>query len=122
MEALNERRRQVVECRKQGMTLEATGALCGMCVHTVHGIWKSYCEGGMEAIVVNKTGRPVGKGRRLTSEQERDAQKVIADRTPDQLKSPYALWSRQAVREIIERRYERKLSVGAVGLYLRRRG
>jgi hypothetical protein len=34
---------------------------------------------------------PQGKGRTLTSEQERDAQKLIMDKTPNQLKLPYAL-------------------------------
>jgi len=104
------------------MTQESAGELCGMSVVTVWKIQKLHARGGLKAIVVRKTGRPVGKGRRLTSEQERDAQKVIADRTPDQLKLPYALWNRQAVRQMIEKRYERKLSVRAVGLYLERWG
>jgi hypothetical protein len=34
----------------------------------------------------------------------------------------YALWNRQAVRELIERRYERKLAVRTIGLYLKRWG
>ena len=122
MEALNERRRQVVECLNRGMTQKEAAALCGMSVVTVWKIQKRYEQGGFKAIVVNKTGRPVGRGRRLTSEQERDAQKVIADRTPDQLKLPYALWNRQAVREMIEKRYARKLAVRTVGLYLERWG
>ncbi len=61
--------------------------------------------------MVQAPGRPKGKGRVRTKEQERDAQKVIADRTPDQLKVPYALWARQAVRELVERRYGRKRAV-----------
>ena len=71
---------------------------------------------------MQKTGRPPGLGRILTSEQEKEAQRLIRDRTPDQLKMPYALWNRQAVRELIERRYGRKLPVRSVGKYLKRWG
>ena len=90
----------------------------GDCVDGAEAVRPRWSEGHW----VHNTGRPVGKGIRLTTEPERDAQKVITDRTPDQLKLPYALWNRQAVREMIERRYERKLSVRAVGLYLERWG
>ena len=119
---LNERRRQVVACLNKGMTQQATGALCGMSEVTVRKIKKSYAAGGLKAVLVKPPGRPEGKGRTLTTEQERDARKVIEDRTPDQLKLPYALWTRQAVREMVERRYARKLAIRTVGNYLKRWG
>lgn len=122
LEALNERRRQVVECRRRGMTQKEVSALCGMSTVSVGKIDRLYKQGGWKAVEVVKDGRPQGKGRTLTSEQERDAQKLIMDKTPDQLKLPYALWNRQAVREMIERRYHRKLSVRSVGNYLKRWG
>ncbi|MBS1942524.1 MAG: IS630 family transposase [Bacteroidetes bacterium] len=118
--ALNERRSQVIACLKKGMTQKATAELCGMAQGSVGKIKKRFDNGGRKAVVVVKHGRPTGKGRTLTSEQEKDAQMVIADRTPDQIKLPYALWTRQAVREMIERRYDRKLSVRGVGEYLKR--
>lgn len=121
-EALNERRRQVVSCLNQGMTQKATGELCGMAEGTVRKIKRLYAKGGLKAVLVKKDGRPTGKGRTLTSEQEKDAQKVIADRTPDQLKLPYALWNRNAVMEMIEKRYDRKLAIRSVGSYLKRWG
>ena len=122
MEALNERRRMVVECRQQGMTQKEVSTLCGMSTVTIGKIDHLYKKGGMRAVQVVKNGRPPGKGRILTREQERDAQKVIADRTPDQLKLPYALWSRVSVREMMKRRYDREISVRAVGDYLQRWG
>lgn len=69
-----------------------------------------------------KTGRPPGLRRVLTSEQEKETQRLIRDRTPDELKMPYALWTRQAVRELIQRRYDRELHVRSVGKYLKRWG
>ena len=122
MPELNERRRQAVRCRLKGMGLKETAELCGMSRNTVNEAWQLYQAGGWKAIRVWKTGRPVGKGRILTREQEKETQRLISDKTPDQLKMPYALWNRQAVRELIERRYGRKLAVRSVGLYLKRWG
>ncbi len=122
LEALNERRRQVVECRKRGMSQQEVSALMGMSTVTIGKIDRLFREGGLKAVEVVKDGRPAGKGRILESEQEREAQRLIMDRTPDQLKLPYALWNRQAVREMIRRRYDRDLSVRSVGNYLKRWG
>lgn len=122
MEALNERHQQVVACLRKGMTQKATAELCGMAQGSVRKIKRQYEAGGLAAVKVKAPGRPKGKGRVLTKEEERDAQKVITDRTPDQLKLPYALWTRQAVRELVERRYGRKLAVRSVGNYLKRWG
>jgi transposase len=122
VEALNERRRQVLACLLHGMNQAVAGKQCGVSVVTVWDVWKRYQEGGRKAIEVGRPGRPKGKGRILTSEQEREAQRIIADRTPDQLKLPYALWTREAVREMIAHRYQRSLSVRAVGDYLERWG
>lgn len=122
LEALNERRRQVVACRQQGMTQKEAAALCGMSTVTIGKIDRLFEKGGLNGVAVVKKGHPKGTGRILTSEQERDAQRVIADRTPDQLKLSYALWSREAVREMIAHRYDRRLSVRAVGDYLKRWG
>ena len=119
---LNERRRQAVQCRITGMGLKETAELCGMSRNTVNQAWQRYKAGGWKAVRVWKTGRLVGLRRILTSEQEKETQRLIRDRTPDQLKMPYALWNRQAVRELIERRYDRKLAVRSIGKYLKRWG
>jgi transposase len=48
--------------------------------------------------------------------------KLIADKTPDQLKMPYALWTRAAVGQLVEQRFGVKLAVRTIGLYLSRWG
>jgi len=47
---------------------------------------------------------------------------LITDRCPDQLKLPYALWTREAVQVFIRRRYGIDVSVWTVGRYLKRWG
>jgi transposase len=51
-----------------------------------------------------------------------DRGRVVADGTPDQLKMPYALWTRTAVAQLIEQRFGVVLAVRTMGLYLKRWG
>lgn len=60
----------------------------------------------------------MGSGRTLSAAQEREVQRLIRDRTPDQLKMVYALWTRQAVAQLIRDRYGIKLAVRTISLYL----
>ena len=45
--------------------------------------------------------------------------KILKDRHPDQLKLPFYLWTREAVCQFIEHRFDIKLSVWTVGRYLK---
>jgi transposase len=58
----------------------------------------------------------------LTSEQEKKTRQLIQDRTPDQLKLVYALWTRHAVGELIEAVYGMRITVRNMGKYLKRWG
>jgi len=49
-------------------------------------------------------------------------QKLIIDKTPDQLKFPFALWTREAVRQLIRRQYGIDMPIRTVGEYLKRWG
>ena len=71
---------------------------------------------------VKRSGLPVSSGRQLTAEQEKKIQQLIQDRTPDQLKLAYALWTRLAVSELIETVYGIRWTVRNMGKYLKRWG
>jgi transposase len=75
-----------------------------------------------QGIVEKKRGRPVGNGRRLTSRQEIAIRQAITDKTPGQMKLPFALWNAQAVRAIIQSQWLVDLPVRTVRLYLKRWG
>ena len=64
----------------------------------------------------------MGERRLLDAAQEGQVRKLIADKTPDQLKMPYALWSRAAVAQLIEQRFGIRLQVRTMGKYLARWG
>ena len=85
------------------------------------GKWlKAYREGGSKALKKKKQGRP--KGGSLLPWQSAQIAKSVVHRCPDQLKLPFYLWTREAVSELIERRFGIVLSVWTVGRYLTRWG
>ena len=122
VEALNERRRRAVKMRLDGVPLQEVAVQCELSRTTVIAAVKAFRAGGWKAVMVERPGRPVGTGRTLTTQQEREVQRLIRDRTPDQLKLVYALWTRQAVAELIRDRFGIELPVRTMGLYLSRWG
>jgi transposase len=85
------------------------------------GKWvKEYCENGTKALKAKRKGRP--KGGSLLPWQAAQIAKALVDRNPDQLKLPFYLWTREAVAQLIERRFGIQLSIWTVGRYLARWG
>jgi transposase len=120
--ALNERRRPAVKMVLGGATIAVSANQCELAEPTVWGAVKAYRHGGWTAVKVCHGHRPLGAGRALNPNQEREVQRLIRDHVPDQLKVNYALWTRQAVGELIARRFAIHLAVRAVGEYLKRWG
>ena len=108
--------------RLSGATIMETVAQCELGRNAVIRAAQVYARGGWKAVSVSAGGRPKGSGRLLGPDEEREVQWLIQDRTPDQLKMNYALWTRQAVGELIEARYGIRLKVRNVGKYLKRWG
>jgi transposase len=71
---------------------------------------------------VEKRGRKQGEKRTLTPEQEKRIQKAIADKEPDQLKLPFALWTRITVQQLIKQLLSTDMPIRTVGEYLSRWG
>jgi transposase len=90
--------------------------------YSVIGKWQRRRRaGGRAALTEDRRGRPTGQTR-LAPWQAAVIVNLITDRTPDQLKLPFVLWTRQAVRELIRERFGLSLSVWTVGRHLRRWG
>src|SRR5664280_2183379 len=122
IEALNERRRRAVKMRLSGATIMQAAEQCELGRNAVIRASQAYARGGWKAVSVSGGGRPTGSGRLLSEAEESEVQALIQDRTPDQLKMSYALWTRQAVSELIAARYGIRLQVRTVGKYLKRWG
>ena len=52
----------------------------------VSNVKKLYEAGGAKALKPAKRGRPAGKNKILTPEQEREIQRIIVDKNPEQLR------------------------------------
>ncbi len=83
--------------------------------------WVSlYKKGGYEALKAKKQGRP--KGGKLKGWQASAIARIVVDKNPEQLKFPWALWTRELVGDLIYQKYGIRLSVWTVGRYLKRWG
>jgi len=120
--AQEERRRQAVRLWKKGMPRAEIGEQVGAHVLTVGNWIRVYQSGGWAALKSKPKGRPEGSGRSLDPSQELQIQRLLVDKTPDQLKLRYALWTREAVQQLIGAETGIKLTTRAVGNYLKRWG
>ncbi len=79
--------------------------------------WLSLVEmGNINSLRSKPRGRP--KGSRLTPHEAATTVRLITDRCPDQLKMPFALWTREAVQQLLAERFGLEVSVWTVGRYL----
>lgn len=120
--SLHERRKQVVRLHRKGYGPMKITELTGLSWGAVNTALKLYEEGGAAALKPKTRGRKSGTGRTLTEEQELRIQKLICEKRPEQLKMDFALWTRGAVKELIQRELGFELSIRAVGDYLSRWG
>jgi transposase len=79
----------------------------------------AYRERGEQAIAKKRRGQQHGERAALSSIQCKIIQRFITDRCPDQLKMPFALWTREAVQHLIHHCFGIKLHISTVGNYLR---
>jgi transposase len=120
--AQEEKRKQAVRMWKRGMTHQDIGHQVGVHYLTV-GRWiKKYRAGGLKALLARIRGRREGSGRRLSPTQEAMVQKQLVDKTPDQLKLCYALWTRKAVQQLILQATGKRMPMRTIGEYLKRWG
>jgi transposase len=119
-DAQQELRYQVIRLRKQGRSHREISTITGVFRSTCSTWWNVYKKQGKKALKIQKRGRPTGSCRNLLPEQEKEIQKAIRDKCPDQLKLPFALWTRIAVQELIRQRWGLEIPIRTIGDYLKR--
>jgi transposase len=115
-------RKQVIRLRKQGIRNKVLAEGLGISIGRASKIWQSYSKGGSKAIKLGRRGRRTGEKRTLTTEQENQLKRSLIDKTPDQLKLPFALWTRDAVKLLIKQNFGVDMPIRTVGEYLKRWG
>lgn len=119
-DAQEDLRRRVVRAVKQGMSKAEAVRTFGVSKTAVFGWINAFRRGGERSLASRPRGRP--KRSRLKAHQAATTVRILTDRCPDQLKLPFALWTREAVALLIERRWSLRLSVWTVGRYLKKWG
>jgi transposase len=120
--AQEERRRQVVGLRESGLTYDAIAAQVGLTRTGVFKICRRFAEQGVVGFASQRRGPAPGTGGPLEVQQKAQVRALITQHTPDELGLPFALWSRAAVRQLIERHCGVRLAVRTIGTYLARWG
>ena len=116
------RRRALFLAERGGMTQGHAAVAVGVHRQTVNVWLRRYRERGEDGVLDGRRVSPRrGKGR-LTAEEAGQVRRWLAEQTPDGLGLPFALWTSRAVRELVERRFGKRLGPSTVRLYLQRWG
>ncbi len=108
----DEYRRQVKRLMKKRYSYSKIAELIEISLITV----KRY--GRSSQTTEKKRGRKPGDQRTLSKKQEKQIQTWIIDKTPDQYKLPFALWTRKSVLLLIKEKFDIVLAERTIGNYL----
>jgi transposase len=122
VDAQEECRKTIVRMRKQGKKLKEIGAAVSLSRTAVCKALKTFRKGGWKALRGKQRGTKMGENRHLTGAQEAAIRGKIIDRRPEQLKLDFALWTREAVRQLILHEFGVDMPIRTVGEYLKRWG
>jgi transposase len=117
-EAQEDIRRKAVKAYLTGHKKTDIAEIFGVTRQAVTKWVNTYETGGEKALKAKRRGRGKG-GKKLLPWQAAQTVKMVMDRHPDQLKLPFYLWTRQAVADLIEKRFGVSLSIWTIGRYLK---
>ena len=112
-------RSRAVRAVLDGMTQAEAAQVFGVHHNAVNRWIKRYREGGWAGLSEQRRGRRPGEQAALSQFQQQEVIALVRDSTPDQLGLAGFLWTRDAVAELITRRYGLGLARTTVGGYLR---
>jgi len=113
-------RRRTVKAVRDGMTHAKAARVFGIARPTVTRWVTAYETSGAPALKAKRRGRP--PGTQLALHPAALTVRLITTRCPDQLRLPFALWTREAVQQFLAERFGLAVSVWTVGRYLQRWG
>lgn len=115
--AQDQLRGRVVEAIQDGMTKSAAARAFGVSRTSIDTWLGKFRLGGSKALRSKPRGRP--RKSRLAGWQAAVVVNLVKDRCPDQLRLPFALWTREAVGQLMESRFGVSVSIWTVGRYLK---
>ena len=121
-EAAYEVKKQVIRQKETGLTDLAVEKLTGVGRSSINRIWNAYKKDGLKGLKQRTRGRKTGTQTVLSDEQQRAIRKIIIDKTPEQMKLSFMLWTRQAISDLIFDTYGIRLQLRCITNYLDRWG
>jgi transposase len=115
-------RKNIVRLLTQGKSNREIAVTLDVSERHVRNVKKLYAEQGIAGIKPQKRGRRHGEQRKLTPAQEREIQKIIVDKNPEQLRLAGCMWTRENIRELVIQRFKIKMPLSTLGYYLERWG
>jgi transposase len=115
-------RNRAVRAVLDGMAQVEAARVFGVHPNAVNRWIMRYREGGWDGLLERRRGRRPGEQAALSYHQQQELVALVREATPDQLGLAGFLWTREAVAELISRRYGVWLARTTVGGYLRRWG
>jgi len=116
------KRKLSVRLKKSGKTHREIAEIIGVREATISSWINSYKKDGIKALKDKKRGAISEDRKYLSNTQELEIQKMITDTMPDQLKLSYGLWTRGAVKALVEREFGIVLEISTMGKYLKKWG
>ena len=114
------RKQAVKSVVEKNLKPKEVAILFDVAVNSVY-LWvKAFKKSGSSILKPKTRGRAKGNGCQLSEDQCKKIQKLIIEKDPEQLKMPFVLWTRKAVKELIENEFDIILPVRTVGDYLSR--
>jgi transposase len=112
-------RKRAVGAVLDGMSQAEAARVFGVHRNAVNRWVKRYRHGGWDALSQRRRGRRAGEPATLSPSQQQEVIALVRETTPDQLGLAGFLWTRDAVAELIARRFGVRLARTTVGRYLR---
>jgi transposase len=117
-------RQRVIEAYKKGIKRTQIAKTFGMSRQWVWKVLRAFEKHGEEAAIAGHSRGPKpetsDKMRRLSRQEEAKLMAWIIDSNPSQLKFPWAVWTRKAVRDLIRREFGKEIVIRTVSAYMKR--
>jgi transposase len=115
-------RKSIIRLWKKGKSNEEIAEIEDVSLRHVQNTKKQYLNGGSGAIKPKTRGRRPGEKRTLTPAQEQEIQRIIVDKTPEQMRFKECMWTRKNIAALIQQKYSIDMPLVSLGVYLSRWG
>lgn len=105
--------------RESGMRNDEVAKITGVNPATVS-LWYSKYRQDKSLLKIQARGRRTGEGKKLSADEEQQIIRMLIDKNPQQLQFKFALWTREAVRQLIKQELAKELPISTVGDYLKK--